>query len=66
MNMKFTEKEKEFITELQKLMMKYDVILSAEDDKVCIDIDYEKDKESIVLPFKINAFYDLDDLIKEV
>lgn len=64
MSRKLTEKEIEFLTELRELMAKYNVLLGAEDDKVSIDIDFDEDtEESIVLPAKFNAFYNLDELI---
>lgn len=64
MDRKLTENEAAFLLDLRELMSKHNALLSAENDKVCIDIDYdEDDQEPIVLPHKINSFCDLDDLI---
>lgn len=64
MDRKLTEKEIEFLTELRELMVKHNVLLGAENDRVSIDIDYDEDtEESIVLPFNFNSGYDLDELI---
>lgn len=64
MDRKLTEKETEFLVDLRELMEKYNVILGAENDTVCIDIDFGDDtEETIVLPNKFNVFYHLDELI---
>lgn len=64
MDRKLTENEVDFLLDLRELMEKHNALLSAENDAVCIDIDYdEDDQEPIVLPHKINAFCDLDELI---
>lgn len=64
MDRKLTENEAAFLLDLRELMEKHNALLSAENDTVCIDIDYdEDDQEPIVLPHKINSFYDLDKLI---
>lgn len=64
MNRKLTENETAFLLDLRELMEKHNALLSAENDTVCIDIDYdEDDQEPIALPHKINAFSDLDELI---
>lgn len=64
MDRKLTKNETAFMVELRELMSKHNALLSAENDTVCIDIDYdEDDQEPIVLPHKINAFCDLDELI---
>lgn len=64
MDRKLTENELAFVVELRELMAKHNALLSAENDTVCIDIDYdEDDQEPVVLPHKINAFVDLDELI---
>lgn len=64
MDRKLTENEVAFLLDLRELMEKHNALLSAENDTVCIDIDYdEDDQEPVVLPHKINAFYDLDELI---
>jgi len=64
MDRKLTEKEVAFLLDLRELMEKHNALLSAENDAVCIDIDYdEDDQEPIVLPHKINALCDLDELI---
>ncbi|WP_294613181.1 hypothetical protein [uncultured Bacteroides sp.] len=64
MGRKLTEKEMAFLTELGKLMEKYNAILGAENDTVCIDIDWDEDtQETIVLPHQFNMFYNLDEVI---
>lgn len=64
MDRKLTEKEIEFLTELRELMSRYNVLLGAENDTVSIDIDFDEDtEESILLPAKFNAFYNIDELI---
>nr|DAE18565.1 MAG TPA: hypothetical protein [Myoviridae sp. ctxym25] len=64
MDRKLTENEAAFLLDLRELMSKHNALLSAENDKVCIDIDYdEDDQEPIVLPYKFNSFCDLDELI---
>lgn len=64
MDRKLTENETAFLQELRELMAKHNAILGAENDTVCIDIDYDEDsQESVVLPSKFNAYYDLDELI---
>lgn len=64
MDRKLTENETAFLLDLRELMEKYNALLSAENDTVCIDIDYDEDDlEPIVLPHKINSFCDLDELI---
>lgn len=64
MDRKLTENEMAFLLELRELMANHNALLSAENDTVCIDIDYDEDsQESVVLPQKINTYYDLDELI---
>lgn len=65
MDRKLTEKEKAFLLDLRELMEKHGAILSVENDRVCIDLNYSKNKEieSLVLPEPISTFYDLDDMI---
>lgn len=67
MDRKLTEKEVAFLTELRELMAKHNAWLSAENDRVCIDVDYSGDEEPdpIVLPDPINTSYDLDDFIEQ-
>lgn len=66
MDRKLTEKEIEFLTELRELMANRNALLSVENDKVCIDVDYDEDsQESILLPHDITTFYDLDDFIEQ-
>lgn len=64
MDRKLTENETAFLIELRELMSKHNALLSAENDTVCVDIDYDEDgQEPVVLPHKINSFCDLDELI---
>lgn len=66
MDRKLTEKEIEFLTELRELMANHNALLSVENDKVCIDVDYDEDsQESILLPHNITTFHDLDDFIEQ-
>ena len=64
MDRKLTENEVVFLLDLRELMEKHNALLNAENDTVCIDIDYdEDDQEPVVLPHKISSFYGLDELI---
>ncbi len=64
MDRKLTEKEVAFLQELRELMANHNVLLSVENDKVCIDVAYDEDsQESILLPEDITSFYDIDELI---
>lgn len=66
MNRKLTDREKAFLLDLRELMANHNALLSVENDKVCIDVDYDEDtQESILLPHDITTFYDLDDLIEQ-
>lgn len=66
MNRKLTDREKEFLHDLRELMANHNALLSVENDKVCIDVDYDEDtQESILLPHDITTFYDLDDFIEQ-
>lgn len=66
MDRKLTEKEKDFLLELRELMANRNALLSVENDRVCIDVDYDEDtQESILLPYAITTYYDLDELIKQ-
>lgn len=66
MDRKLTEKEKDFLLELRELMANRNALLSVENDRVCIDVDYDEDtQESILLPHAITTYYDLDELIKQ-
>lgn len=66
MDRKLTENEKDFLLELRELMANRNVLLSVENDKVCIDVNYDEDtQESILLPHAITAFYDLDEFIEQ-
>ncbi len=64
---KLTEKEKAFLLDLRGIMVKHGALLSVENNRVCIDLNYSKNKEmeSIVLPEPISTFYDLDDVIEQ-
>ncbi len=65
MDRKLTEKEIAFLTELRELMAKHSAMLSVENGRVCIDIEYSEGggKEPIVLPEAITVFFDLDEVI---
>lgn len=66
MDRKLTEKEKDFLLELRELMANRNALLSVENDRVCIDVDYDEDtQESILLPYAITTYYDLDELIEQ-
>jgi hypothetical protein len=68
MERKLTENEKSFLTELRELMAKYSAMLSVEDERISIDVEYsgnEDPVEPIVLPEAINTFLDLDDVIEQ-
>lgn len=66
MNRKLTDREKAFLLDLRELMANHNALLSVENDKVCIDVDYDEDsQESILLPHDITTFYDLDDFIEQ-
>lgn len=66
MNRKLTDREKAFLLDLRELMANHNALLSVENDKVCIDVDYDEDsQESILLPHNITTFHDLDDLIEQ-
>lgn len=67
MNRKLTEKEKAFLLDLRGIMEKHGAILSVENDRVCIDVNFSKNEEmeSLVLPEPISTFYDLDDVIEQ-
>lgn len=66
MNRKLTDREKAFLLDLRELMANRNALLSVENDKVCIDVDYDEDtQESILLPHNITTFHDLDDLIEQ-
>lgn len=64
---KLTEKEKAFLRDLRGIMEKHGAILSVENDRVCIDVNFSKNEEmeSLVLPEPISTFYDLDDVIEQ-
>lgn len=64
MDRKLTENEVAFLQELRELMVNHNVLLSVENDKVCIDVAYDEDtQESILLSEDITSFYDIDELI---
>lgn len=65
MKRKLTEKETRFLVELRDLMAKYSVMLSVEDERVCMEVEYSSDDElePILLPEAVTVFYDLDELI---
>lgn len=64
MGRKLTEKEVAFLLELRELMANHNVLLSVENDKVCIDVAYDEDsQESILLPENITSYDDIDELI---
>lgn len=64
MDRKLTENETAFLLDLRELMEKHNALLSAENDTVCIDIDWDEDtQETIVLPHQFNMFYNLDEVI---
>lgn len=66
MNRKLTENEKDFLLELRELMANHNALLSVENDRICIDVDYDEDtQESILLPYAITTYYDLDELIEQ-
>lgn len=66
MNRKLTDREKAFLHDLRELMANHNALLSVENDKVCIDVDYDEDsQESILLPHNITTFHDLDDFIEQ-
>lgn len=68
MNRKLTEREKAFLHELRELMAEYNAMLSVDNDRVCIDVDYsdcEDPVESIILSEAISTSYDLDDFIEQ-
>lgn len=68
MERKLTENEKSFLTELRELMAKYSAMLSVEDERISIDVEYsgnEDPVEPIVLSEAINTFLDLDDVIEQ-
>lgn len=66
MNRKLTEKEKDFLLGLRELMANHNALLSVENDRICIDVDYDEDtQESILLPYAITTYYDLDELIEQ-
>lgn len=67
MNRKLTEKEKGFLLELRGLMDKYNCMLSAQDDRVCFEIDYsgDEDFEPVALTEPITTSYDLDEFIEQ-
>lgn len=65
MDRKLTEKERAFLLDLRGIMVKHGAILSVENSRVCIDVNFSKNEEmeSVVLPEPISTFYDLDDMI---
>lgn len=68
MKRKLTEKERAFLLELRELMAKYSVILSAEDERVCMDVSYSDNEdpvESIMLPERLTVFTDLEDFMEQ-
>ena len=67
MNRKLTEKEKGFLFELRGLMDKYNCMLSTQDDRVFLEIDYsgDEDFEPVALTEPITSFYDLDGFIEQ-
>lgn len=68
MDRKLTEKEKEFLLDLRELMAKHSAMLSVEDERISIDVEYsdsEDPKEPIILPEAITTFLDLDDVIEQ-
>lgn len=68
MERKLTKKEKAFLLDLRELMAKHAAILSVEDDRVCIDVDYSGNEdpiEPIVLPEAISTFLDIDNVIEQ-
>lgn len=68
MNRKLTDREKAFLHDLRELMAEYNAMLSVDNDRVCIDVEYsdcEDPVEPIVLSEAISTFYDLDDFIEQ-
>lgn len=68
MKRKLTEEERAFLLELRELMAKYSVILSVEDERVCMDVSYSDNEdpvESIILPERLTVFTDLDDFMEQ-
>lgn len=66
MDRKLTEKEIVFLLDLRALMVKHDVMLSADNGHVRIDVGYngeEDEFEPLILPDNITDGYDLDDVI---
>lgn len=65
MDRKLTEKERAFLLDLRGIMEKHGALLSVENNRVCIDVNFSKNEEmeSLVLPKPISTFYDLDDMI---
>lgn len=67
MDRKLTEKEQAFLLELRELMANHNAMLSTQNNRVCIDVDYtgDDDYDPVVLPRAITAFYHLDDFIEQ-